>query len=233
MRGDIGISTLIIFIVIVLIATVAAIVLLNAANSLKNQAQITQKESQAKFMRRLEITDIYGWVDTNSSSPTYGRIRIIGITARIPSGGTEYIDLRDTVLTFSTGNIVKSATFVDAGDADNETVGNPCDKTPDSVYNTIVEGVWRDLGKEDVYYKFMNGEYYTVSWIICKTDSPMVDDRMVFPGQIIRIYYAPPDGLLPGEHVTISFTVSSGGSTGVEFTVPDVFEGSVVRLYPP
>ena len=232
MRADIGISTLIIFIVIVLIATVAAIVLLNAANTLKNQAQITQEESQSKFLRRFEITDVYGWVDTNSSSPTYGRIKLIGITARIPQGG-KYVDLRDTVLQFSTDNVVKSATFIDAGDADNETVGDPCEKTADSVYNIIVKGVWLDLGKSDAYYKFMNGDYYTVGWIICKSDSAISDDRKVFPGQLIRIYYSPPDGLLPGDHVTISLIVANGGTTSVEFVVPDVFQGTVVRLYPP
>ena len=224
-----GISTLIIFIVIVLIATVAAIVLLNAANSLKNQAQITQQESQAKFSRRFEILSIYGFVDENANSPTYNRIRYLRITARIPPGGT-YVDLRDTVLEFATENVVKTATFIDAGDADNNTLGDPCEKTDQRVWEIITTGVWIQLGKEDAYYLFNNGDYYTVAWILCNGEK---DDRMVFPGQLINIYYAPPDGLLPDEHVRISLIVNNGGRTEAEFTVPDVFQGSVVKLYPP
>ncbi|NPA86824.1 MAG: hypothetical protein GXO00_02350 [Candidatus Diapherotrites archaeon] len=229
MRGDIGISTLIIFIVIVLIATVAAIVLLNAANSLKNQAQITQQESQAKFARRLEILSIYGFVDKNANSPTYNRIKYLRITARVPSGG-EYVDLTNTVLEFSTGNVIKTATFIDAGDADNNTPGDPCEKTDQRVWEIITTGVWIELGKSDAYYRFNNGDYYTVAWVLCNGET---DDTMVFPGQLINIYYAPPDGLLPEEQVRIALIVNKGGKTEVEFTVPDVFRGSVVKLYPP
>ena len=227
MRGDIGISTLIIFIVIVLIATVAAIVLLNAANSLKNQAQITQKESQAKFARRFEIKSIYGIVDKNINSPTYNRIKYLRITARIPPEG-ESIDLRKTVLEFSTEDVVKTATFIDAGDADNETLGDPCEKTPDKVFEIISQGVWIDLGKSEEYYRFNNGDFYTVAWVLCNGEE---DDRIVYPGQIINIFYAPPDGLLPSEKVNISLIVNNGGTTTVEFTPPEVFRGSIVSLY--
>ena len=222
-----GISTLIIFIVIVLIATIAAIVLLNAANSLKNQAQITRQQSEATLTKRLSISSVYGYVDKNADSPTYNRIRYIEIIARMPNKG-EYIDLRDTVLQFITSNVVKSATFIDAGDADNETVGNPCDKTDQKVLDIIRNGVWLDLNKSDAYYKFMNGDYYTVGWILC---NGATDDRMVFPGQMIAIFYAPPDGLGPDEDAQVTIQVSNGGKTTVEFTTPDVFTGSVVVLY--
>ena len=228
-----GISTLIIFIVIVLIATIAAIVLLNAANSLKNQAQITRQQSEAVLTKRLDISSVYGYVDKNVNSPTYNRIRYIEIIARMPTRGgigkeEIVLDLRNTVLRFVTNNLAKSATFIDAGDADNETVGNPCDKTDQKVLDIIRNGVWLDLNKSDAYYKFMSGDYYTVGWILC---NGATDDRMVFPGQMIAIFYAPPDGLGPDEDVWITIEPRDGGKTTVEFTTPDVFTGSVVVLY--
>lgn len=126
--------------------------------------------------------------------------------------------------------MIKTASFIDAGDADNETLGDPCEKTDDKVWEIITTGVWIDLNKADVYYLFNNGDYYTVSWVLCNNEK---DDRMVFPGQIINIYYAPPDGILPGEHVSLTLLVNNGGKTDVGFTVPDVFRGSVIKLYPP
>ncbi len=229
MRGDIGISTLIIFIVIVLIASIAAVVLLSAANSLKNQAEITQKESQAKFMRKLTIDSVYGFVDTNTSSPTYNRIRLLRIAVRIASGGYP-VDLRNTVLEFTTNNVIKSATFLDASDADNSAPGDPCEDTDRRVFEIITEGFWNELGKAEEYTLFTSGEYYTVAWILCNNEK---DDLHIYPKQLAVIYYMPPDGLLPGDKVRIKLIVNDGSTSTVEFFVPEVFRSSLVKLYPP
>ncbi len=227
MRADMGISTLIIFIVIVLIATVAAVVLLNAASALKGQAEMTQKESQSKFTNRLQVVDIYGFVDTNDSSPLKGKIRYIKVLARLPRGA-DPIDLRKVFLKYSDGYVVKTASFIDSSDADNTTTGDPCEKTDSYVENVISTRSWVEMGKTEEYTKLLNGDLFTVAWVDCRGKDT---DLYLFPEQLVYIYYFPPNGLDAYREVELSFIVAEGGTTRVRFITPEVFDSVVIKLY--
>ena len=66
-RGDMGIATLIIFVVIILVATVAAVVTIQAANAARTQAQGTSEESRSKIGKRLVPDVVYFIVDRTGS----------------------------------------------------------------------------------------------------------------------------------------------------------------------
>jgi len=239
MRGDMGLATLILFIVIVLMATIAAVVLLQATNAVKNQAQITQKQSQAKFAKKINIEritlviDRHMVLDDNNHlvpNPYYNKARVMWIWVNVPPGGS-VVDLRNVVLTFQTGDVVKIARYVDA-DGDEIFGDNACQTDdpypwPSSQVaymfppleeqreeNTVEQGTGVD------YDALMNGDKFTAVWVNCAGHN---EDYLIYPGQIVILVYMPPGGIPPQTRFKITLTVPDGGITQVESITPDVY----------
>ncbi len=241
-----GISILILFIVIVLIAVVAAVVLLQATNAVKNQAQVTAKEAQTAFAKKLSVSNLILVADrymilkdengNEYYNPYYDRVRVLWIGATVQ--GDAPIDLRKVILTFQTGDVVMNARYIDA---DGDTIfGNNACQT-DSPYpwtssqlayifptlqrqreeNTVEQG-------EGVNYDaLMDGDAFTVVWIDC-TDKN--EDFLVYPGQTIYIIYVPPGGLPPSTRFSIRISVPGGIPTEVMTVTPDVYDKTFMSI---
>ncbi len=239
MRGDMGLATLILFIVIILMATIAAVVLLQATNAVKNQAQLTQQESQAKFRKKLSVQKMMLIVDRHMTltegnetyyNPYYNKARVIWLWVQAPPSGSP-VDLRKVILTFQTGDMVKIAKYLDA-DGDDVFGDNACQTDdpypwPSSqvayLFPTVEqqrEENTMEEGKGVNYDALVDGDAFTVVWVNCDGHD---EDYLIYPGQLAILIYMPPGGLDPSTRFKITLSVPDGGVTEVETMTPDVY----------
>lgn len=98
-----GISTLIVFIAMVLISAVAASVIIDTAGSLQVQAERTGRETIGEVSIGVKILDICGQYGTRVVDGTsYSRIHNMTITIT-PRAGSKAIDLSETLLIITDG----------------------------------------------------------------------------------------------------------------------------------
>ena len=105
-KGISGIGTLIIFLALIIVASVAAIVLLETAQSLQSQATSTGKESEKQVSTQLLITNVIGVVKDNQ---TIEKLRIL----TKPAPGSAAVYLEHTFLTFSDGSQIRTGIIYD------------------------------------------------------------------------------------------------------------------------
>ncbi len=210
MRGDIGIATLILFVVIVLIATIAAVILLQAANAVKNQAQQTREESQSRIAKRLSADQVILVVDMNTLSEMR-KVKALWISTKAAVGSGP-VDLRDVTLTFVGEDLIKTARYIDA-DGSPEFGDNACETTdPENDVN---------------YDAIAHGDYFTVVWTNCAGHN---EDYIIYPKQTAYIIYVPPDGLKPGDEFMITIEIADGGTLRIEAQVPDVLSRPYIPI---
>lgn len=239
MRGDMGLATLILFIVIVLMATIAAVVLLQAANAVRNQAQVTTEEARSTFSKKLSVSQLILVVDrhfllkdengVDLPNPYYNHARVIWIAARVQ--GDTPVDLNKVILTFQTEDVVMNAKYVDA-DGDYDFGHNACQTDdpypwPSSelayLFPTLQERREENTieqGKGVNYDALMEGDKFTVVWIDCAGKN---EDFLVYPGQTIYIIYVPPGGLPPSTRFSIRISIPGGLPTEIRTVTPDVY----------
>lgn len=92
-RGQVGIGTLVIFIAMILVATVTAGVLFNTANFLQSQSESTGQEAGDRVSDRLVV------VNTVGDHVDDGEITVINMTVKQAPGSND-VDLNATTLQF-------------------------------------------------------------------------------------------------------------------------------------
>ena len=193
-----GISTLIIFIVIILVATIAAVVIIQATDAVRVQAQSTSEESQSKIGKRLVPDIAYFIIDQNRESGAYKKAIAMWIQVRVPRYGSP-VDLRRTTFVVETEEFVKYAKYIDA-DGDDVFGDNACDT--DNPYPI------RDpKNPGDVDYNALTGEGYTAVWIDCDGKN---EDYLIYPGQLAMLVYGIPDGLTEKTRIRATLDVADG-----------------------
>jgi archaellin len=98
-RGTVGIEALIVFISLVIVASIAAAVMISTGGSLQNKALKTGNDAREGVTSNLEITQIRGL--NPSASGTSHRVHNFGIIARL-AAGSEMMSLNNTVITIDT-----------------------------------------------------------------------------------------------------------------------------------
>lgn len=116
-RAQVGVSTLIVFIAMVLTAAVAASVLLQTSGDLQQQAMATGEEAISQVSTKVQIQAISGY----STSPATDKINKTILTIKLAPGSDE-INLDDVILSYQAENIYirgifyNSSASADGGD---------------------------------------------------------------------------------------------------------------------
>ncbi len=92
-RGIVGIGTMIVFIAMIIVASVAAGVLINTAGSLQQQARATGQETIAEVSSGVRVLAAKGYTNAD------GYLENIDLVVR-PYAGTQGINLENTVLQY-------------------------------------------------------------------------------------------------------------------------------------
>jgi archaellin len=216
-----GIATLIIFIVIILVATIAAVIIIQATNVAKNQAQGASEESQNNLGKRLVADHMYLFIDQNIQSPHYKEAIAFWLRAHVPDYGS-VVDLRKTLMTVETPDGVYFAKYIDA-DGDEIFGDNACD-TKNPYPRT---GTNENAGDVD-YNAMQHGDYFTCVWLDCDGKN---EDYLVYPGQLVMLIYVNYDHPLhSGDRVKVTLTVQGGGTYIVETKLPTFTDAQVIDI---
>ena len=105
-RGIVGIGTMIVFIAMIIVASVAAGVLINTSGSLQQQARATGQETIAEVSSGVKVLAAKGYTDSN------GDVENINFIVR-PYAGSQGINLENTVIQYKSSYEVKHFTSDD------------------------------------------------------------------------------------------------------------------------
>lgn len=222
-RGQVGIGTLIVFIAMVLVATIATGVLITTAGFLQSSAGETGQQSSDQVTNRLEVVTTVG-TQINEAENTVGLLEMT--VRKAPGAGN--IDLGATTL-----QVVHSSGSYDLTYAPNLPLCSP-----------LLGGCFTDPTTSP------NSESFNTSTV--QDDDTSIADRQVLndPSDRATIYVdiddlttdptisddnkndetSPPTGLQAGETATIRLTTQSGGTTEIRLEAPETLSSDAVML---
>ena len=204
-NGSIGIGAMIVFIAMVLVAGIAASVLIQTSTTLESQALATGRETTAEVSSGIAIVSILG----NNSS---GAIQHLAITIR-SRGGSDDIDLAETVIEISDSSIKNFLTYDDStcilADNINGTIFNDTYYPTDGTSFTIIVLEDADNSCSSEHSAVINsGDYVLLG----------VNTNMCF------------GGLIPRQDIW-GLIIPEEGSPGViNFRCPSSFTQNVIEL---
>ncbi|MGM0770478.1 MAG: archaellin/type IV pilin N-terminal domain-containing protein [Halobacteriota archaeon] len=108
--GQVGIGTLIIFLAMILVASVAAGVLIHTSGDLQQKAQSTGTQATEEISSNLQIIGIEGIRANNGDSNMSDSIDLLRIKTGLNVGSTE-VDLSSLVITISDGQVTNDLVY--------------------------------------------------------------------------------------------------------------------------
>lgn len=96
-RAQIGIGTLIVFMAMILVASIAAGVMLRVSGALQQKAMVTGEQSTKEVATSVKVTEIVGYSDAVN-------ITAIGLSIELASG-SEPVRYEDLLMSYHSGNI--------------------------------------------------------------------------------------------------------------------------------
>ncbi len=210
-KGMSGISTLIIFIALILVAAVAALVLLQTVGSLQSQALATGKQSKEQVSTNLQIKSVHGYVPGNNS------IVFLRIVMQLAPGSGK-VNLDKTYIAYTDGTTFKTGVDYNmTGANDNNELGAMTYALitfdSDGTYNGSTTAA-------DVYSIRWLGELSTYS---DKTD--------IDPQDTVEIFYRT-GTIAINTNIEVSIAPPEGTPVEVYFRTPSSFDSNYVILFP-
>jgi len=223
-RGQVGIGTLIVFIAMVLVATIATGVLITTAGFLQSSAGETGQQSSDQVTNRLGVVSTVG-TQINEDENTVGRIDIT--VRKAPGAGN--IDLGATTLQVVHSSGSYDLTYAPPTKRDIPLCPSPCidpESAPNATnFNTV---------------KFQDDDTSITDRQVLNDPSDRatiyvdIDDLTADPNAIdnsnFDYFNSPPTGLQSGETVTIRLTTQSGGTTEIRLEAPETLSSDAVML---
>ncbi len=212
-KGMSGISTLIIFIALILVAAVAALVLLQTVSSLQSQALATGKESKEQVSSAIQFKRISGYIPENDY------ISFFRIVAQLAPGSGK-INLDKTYLSYSDGNNFKTGV-----DYNSTSAGENNETGAMTSAGIIFNGSTLNLSATG----FAAGNYYSIRWL--GETAGFNDKTDIDPEDSVEIFYKA--GHLP---INTNFELKiypPEGTAAVAFVrTPSSFDNNYETLFP-
>jgi archaellin len=204
-----GISTLIIFIALILVAAIAALVLLQTVGTLQSQAIATGTESRKQVSGQLQIITVTG-IRTGINPNQNQNINYLRILTKLSPGGQK-IGLARTTINYTDGINNKTGISYNAICANN--VELDCKAALDAVTDA------------DVTYTTSN---YSVLFL---GSGAGYFGESIDTGQLVEIWYNAPD-LATNQDVTLTIYPDKGSVSQLSFKTPTSYDANYVTLYP-
>jgi len=99
-KGSMGIGALIIFIALVLVAAISAAVIIQTANRIRDEAELTSERITQQFLGMFDIISIYGDRDPDGNGVLSANVEVMTITTKVIASSE--VDLRHIAITLKT-----------------------------------------------------------------------------------------------------------------------------------
>ncbi len=207
----IGISTLIVFIAMILVAAVAASVIIQTSESLQNRAYAVGKQTIREVSSGMKIMDLTGYTDADKT-----KIEYLALTVR-PRAGSYDLDMNETLIYLQHDNLtVLSLCFNNGTDAVTNTVDS------DGIFHTLNHSV------------LTSTNYGLIA--VRDQDSSIVNSYGISSNDLVIVIinltaaFADTGGLEPSEEF-YGRLVPEVGSAGIFMvSAPNAFDHRVVEL---
>ncbi len=230
-----GISTLIIFIAMILVAAIAAIVLLQTVGTLQSQAVSTGKESQVQVSTQLQVLGIIGDVNQDHNQS----IRTLRITAKL-APGSDSVRLSQMLIAITGGADANSFALsgIDynsqlnyngvAGNSDTNMM-----QTLGADYNVAtVNGIPSFLGWNQgspwIDSASGTGSFYTVRWLTTVPSQKIA----ISEGDLVEIYYRVNNKVNKNQNIEVRLIPLGGTAASVKIKTPVSFTKVYEQLFP-
>ncbi len=200
-----GISTLIIFIALILVAAIAALVLLQTVGTLQSQAIATGKESQKQVSGQLQVVGITG---VRTSLDASGDVQYLRILTKLSPGGQK-IGLAGTTINYTDGvNNQTGISYASTVISDNQeaTAATAMNLADTATRNSQYDVLWLGLGSS-------------------------YSSESIDTGQLVEIWYNAPN-LGVNKDVTLTIYPDKGSVSQLSFKTPTSYDVNYVTLYP-
>lgn len=117
-KGQVGVSTLIVFIAMILIASISAGVLINTTTLLETQSAQTSEETNKQVTARAEVVGVAGNVTDQAT------VDWVNLTVKL-GAGTDSVDLAEVTVQYIGPNGVETLTHTTGSPSDGEFVTEP------------------------------------------------------------------------------------------------------------
>ncbi len=223
-RAMSGISTLIIFIALILVAAVAALVLLQTIGSLQSQAVATGKESKTQVSTQLQVLAVQGRVNIDTNND----LNYVVITAKL-APGSDKIRLSNLLLSVKDGN----GDFFRAGiDYNQATTNNPDTNGSSNCTNgsppPSCESGSVLQGSKISASGAASATKYSVRWLTTVPSQKIA----VSEGDLIEIYYYTNNLVSTNEKMTVELVPTGGTGSRIELKTPIAFNKTFEQLFP-
>jgi flagellin FlaB len=200
MRGQVGIGTLIVFIAMVLVATIAAAVFINTSGNLQSQSEKTGQESSSQTTDRIQITSIIAEEHVSSDGS-----EVFNVSISKAAGASEINLSKMSIRVITEDQIVQTISRQRSNSDGHEFAVHPLTDEDGSVSSSNV------LNEDD---------WATLVFDI-GSDTLNVGGSNVDTSDI--------DAQIEGQLVTVVAMTGSGGESRESFRVPNTLENEVTN----
>lgn len=230
-RGEMGIGTLIIFIAMVLVASVAATVLISTANELQMQAYSTARDALADVSTGFNVISVWGdrgkigeAIDDHRDEDILNAIQTLELKVKLQAGSPP-IDLENMIIDISDGNIAASLAF----NTDSTTNWDQSEGEDPSHLNA--NGVWDySDGCLNAHANNSNSQLtnFFTAQVLMDPDEHNVfqTSHVMTEGTLVKLYINCNDtglNLNNQQQVTMKLCPKHGIQSLVKFTTPSVY----------
>ena len=227
LSGMSGVTTLILFIALVLVAAIAALVLLQTGSILQNQAQKSGRTTERDISTRLDILQIMGDINKDDGKT----VRSLRIQAKL-APGSKPVALNGLTISARGGKGAHS--FGYSGIAYRDASGNNdqnCLEAIGAIFDSgldITDPIQWDNSDAFIDEGTGIGKWYSVKW----TKGPPADNQVLEPDTLIEIFYNINNKLDRQDQITMDFVLASGSSTQIPIATETSFPKRYEKLFP-
>lgn len=204
-RAESGISTLVIFVAMILVAAIAALVLVQTTGALQSQATATGREAKSQVATQLQIMQVTGEVNSDSNAS----LRMIRVTAKLAPGSPPVL-LSQLAFSVRDGN----GDFFATADYNLAASNSEADVNSATGISTLAVG--------------SAGSVFAVKYL---TTAP-TGRSSIGPNDLVEVWFAANNLVSTNESVEIAFETAQGTGSRLSFRTPVSFSKKFESLYP-
>ena len=217
-KGSMGIGALIIFIALVLVAAIAAAVIIQTANKIRDSAEHTSDRITQQFLGMFDVISVYGDRDPDGNGVLSSSIETITITTKVVSSST--MDLRNLAISIKTEDKVSRLLLSPLVATSDDTYGKALSKATSTEYSVYLPNKATDSPWDPTNHSYDVGDNDVVVFVIDLRGGGEGTNQSLSTHTTFSVYF---------------INTYTGNSGKITMTTPSGYENNDqwIRIYPP